>query len=557
MNPQGWVRVRRAGVRWDVREGRECELPDLSGAIWPPPGTTAVTEKKTRTVWRIPGANGRPALYLKRFRGGLCGDSVKALIFGTLARLERDRLLSVESLGLRAAVPVATGERGGVCGIGAETFLLTEEVANAVSLKERLAVADASEREALRRGFVRMLKTLADAGFVHMDPHPDNILVARPDGASPASLVLFDLGPGRFLRFRPRGMFPAPVLRMLAWAAEVYRRHLSPADRWASLSEFYAREIAEAPAKDRRRLLWRLARTVARLSREARSAHIEKRAGRVLRSGSDFVREKRPGFRIFRRREYPAEAILEAVRRHEAAPAEGAAVLKDTHRTRVTRVPGAPPLPREVLVKEKKLPGSLRRSLFYFFSYSPRLVAWVNSRRLELHGVAVPRSIGYVRTASLSTGRPRQYILEEFLAAEAADAFAHRTLRGARGTPAGRRSFLEAMGRYLRFLHDEGIFHLDLKGSNFLVEQGADGSWKFFLIDVGRVEFGPLSCAMRAFNIGQVYASFLGLFSRTEFLRGFKAYWRGDERSDAARDFLIEAIRVQRGRGSAYLAIPE
>lgn len=662
----GWAVVRRDGVRWVVREGRGGELPALPAGAWPPAGGTEVSKKKSRAVCRITASGDSPALFLKWFRSGPVEGALKSILRGSGARCEFDRLNAVLALGLEAARPVAYGERR--CGgFVREAYLLTEEIPNARRLRDLLEEGiPPADRGAIRKAMAELLRRLADAGWIHRDPHPSNFFV-QP--GNPSRLVLLDLQPGRFHRHRPPVVHRwggriwgwasaierhgAQRFRMLARAKNTYRGVVSRAEEWSFLAEFFgssepgdragaegpidgpearpwrragpagasprsdrhlARSSAPAPAlpsvpsgrgrlgeaeagilvadrRQNRQLLWSIAHEVCRLAREDRLDHLRGRAGRALRTGRQFVKETAGGLRMFRRREYPAEAIAEALRRHAEALATGKGVIKDSRRTHVTRVDGVPGLPPAVLVKEKKIPGSLRRLFLFVCGYSPGLRAWVNSRRLEAHGVPVPRSIAYVRTAPLTTLRARQWLVEEFVEGLPSDRFAASHFHGPSppsptgrggmveeagvslkdspsprggggegvGAPTGadlfpaRRGYLVALGRFVRGLHEDGIFHLDLKGGNILAARDSAG-FRFHVIDLGRVRFGEVPRNDRAFNLGQVYASLLGLFSRAEYLRGFKAYWRGDPTGARARAFLEEVFRVQRGRGSPYSA---
>lgn len=51
-------------------------------------------------------------------------------------------------------------------------------------------------------------------------------------------------------------------------------------------------------------------------------------------------------------------------------------------------------------------------------------------------------------------------------------------------------ALIDALGAYMVSLHRAGIFHRDFSPGNILVERLSDGKYKFYLVDINRMNFG-------------------------------------------------------------------
>lgn len=51
-------------------------------------------------------------------------------------------------------------------------------------------------------------------------------------------------------------------------------------------------------------------------------------------------------------------------------------------------------------------------------------------------------------------------------------------------------ALIEALGKYMVSLHRAGVFHRDFSPGNILVDRLGDGGYKFYLVDINRMEFG-------------------------------------------------------------------
>ena len=213
-----------------------------------------------------------------------------------------------------------------------------------------------------------------------------------------------------------------------------------------------------------------------------------------------------------------ARRLLAAHRR--ALDRGGHGVLKNHGRSAVTCIP----LGRRVLcVKEYRTRGWLDR-LKDLLRGSRARRAWRAAMRLLAAGVEIPEPIallerggtGFLVTRFVEHAAPlKQLLCERF---------------GGRLCPAERdakRALIRQLARWLRRLHDLGIYHDDWSAKNILaIERG--GRWAFRLLDldsIGRLK--PLTRRRRVKNLGQINDAPCGV-AATDRMRFLEAYAAGD-----------------------------
>lgn len=101
--------------------------------------------------------------------------------------------------------------------------------------------------------------------------------------------------------------------------------------------------------------------------------------------------------------------------------------------------------------------------------------------------------------------------------------------------------FLFRLARFVRRMHDRGIFHRDLKATNVLA-----GAREFAVIDVDRVRFPrEVSDRDRMFNLAQLNAAVTPPVTKTDRLRLLGFYFGRDrERWKRRRAWIAEIMRI-------------
>jgi tRNA A-37 threonylcarbamoyl transferase component Bud32 len=535
------VTLTTAGVCWRTAP----ELID-HGLLGPDglrlhPGAIIVKQGPHCTVYRIasPGLD----VHVKHYHPTDARSRARALLRTSKARSEADRAREAAARGVPTLETLAVGEAA------AGSFLATRTVDDARNLttfleEELPAFAPRRQvhvRQSLAAALGRFLARMHDAGVVHADLHPGNLLVRLRSDDEP-ELYLIDLYAVRL---------GAP----LDWPRA--RDNLVVLNRWFSL---------RATRSDRLRC-WRVywaARALpfgSPLDRDPAAREVERE---TLISNIRFwsARDRRclGGNRWFHRIRSTVAAghAVADLDRAVLAPLladpdepfrrPGVVVLKDS--------------PSSTVI-EFDLPvgGALRRVIYKRFAVTrwtdpwaalfrppPALRSYVLGHGLRQRGLPTPRPLAVWHRRRFGL-QAEGYLLTEKVA-DARELLDHaadlRRLPPAEGR-AALRDLIRQAGRLLAALHERRLSHRDLKGANLLVNAipcrvsprgAAEGtppvgpssstSRQIWFIDLvgARRQRGPLSLGRRAKNLARLYASFhgRGTLSRTDLVRFLRAY---------------------------------
>jgi tRNA A-37 threonylcarbamoyl transferase component Bud32 len=204
----------------------------------------------------------------------------------------------------------------------------------------------------------------------------------------------------------------------------------------------------------------------------------------------------------------------------QALAAGGEAVLKDGRRSAVTRVRlgGA-----ALCVKEYRYRGWLDRLKDLLRGRRARR-AWRAAARLAACGIETPQAVAVIEHAG------RGFFVTRFVdGAVGLDVLLPRRFGGALspGELAARRAMVRQLGRWLRKVHDCGLYHDDWSAKNVLAIE-RDGRWAFYLLDVESVSrVKRLTRRRRIKNLGQI-GDAPGGDSSTDPMRFLLAYAAGD-----------------------------
>ncbi len=175
--------------------------------------------------------------------------------------------------------------------------------------------------------------------------------------------------------------------------------------------------------------------------------------------------------------------------------------------------------------------GQLRSKLRTLLGFSKGRRAFYNGMRLKQVGIGCPRMLGYAERRP--TG-PAMVITELI-----SDGIRLDHWMPQQGM---QREMVRALARYIRDMHDRGVFHLDLSPRNLLIQPFAGGGYKFFLLDYEDARFTrKVRRRTRLNNLHHLHErvmEFIPLRARVRFLR---AYAREDY--PAWRDALYRLMR--------------
>jgi len=194
------------------------------------------------------------------------------------------------------------------------------------------------------------------------------------------------------------------------------------------------------------------------------------------------------------------------------------------------------------------LAGRLARRLGHLLRAAPPLREWRATHQLALRGVAAPSALALVLAAPLAAAS--SFVLLEAIAAEPVNRYVLRCCVGS-AARVRRLRLLDAVADRLRSLHERGIEHRDLKGSNLLVRE-CDTGFELFLVDLAEVRFSArVTEAHRLEALAQLNASMPLAVRRSERLRFLARYAPGTSRSQRARRFRV-VERLTRARNCVW-----
>jgi tRNA A-37 threonylcarbamoyl transferase component Bud32 len=166
------------------------------------------------------------------------------------------------------------------------------------------------------------------------------------------------------------------------------------------------------------------------------------------------------------------------------------------------------------------------------------LASWKMSRALEVRGISVPRSLGYLVLDGCN------FFLSELL-----DDSQHlNDYLSAVTDQRTKRQELNKLALWVRNIHDARIWQRDFKSNNILCRQG-----QFFMIDLEGVRIRRLTDRDRITNLAQLNASLSNAVSIKDRLRFFDYYFAGDRLTRLQRRRVYRKIwDITRTKGTAH-----
>jgi tRNA A-37 threonylcarbamoyl transferase component Bud32 len=464
----------------------------------------------------------RRAMYRQWFRRGK-------------GRNEGKRTQHLASLGVPTITPVALGERRKRKFLF-ENFLVTLGISDATPLDEfverQLPAWPEPRRSRVRQSLAEALAVMTarlhDAGLLHQDFHPGNILVRFETGADP-ELVMVDLDA---LRKTKRVTWKL-ARQNLALLDHFFWLRSSRTDRRRFLKTYLA--ARREPLPDVRRFA-RGIEAATRLWAE----RLWRRWGRRCRSSNKYfeVFARKTCWGVAARVLDPADvhALLENPDR--PFQGAGATILKDSRTTTVAEttltVQG---MPTEVIYKRFNCKKWLD-PLLALFRPSRAWRSWQAGQHLASRGIPTPRNLAFLARYRSFRSDPLCWFLphETYLITVKEEQFftlADYITEVLPGLPddarrARIRSLTGSLARLIRSLHDRSLSHRDLKAANILLKTTATAQQdELSLIDLVGVRLQhPIPSRRRAQNLARLSLSLETVpgRTRTDALAFLRAY---------------------------------
>lgn len=571
--PPHWDWAKAGEVGWWVRpEWREALIgPDgLRIDEWRAAGRlTTVKTGPHRVVYRADLPQG--TIYIKHFLIPGWREMVRQWLRRGKGRNEGRRALSLAGIGVPTITPIALGEQRKRSFLF-ENYLITPAIPDTLPLDEfvetRLPTFDAARRARIRRELAisvgELTAHLHDAGFIHQDFHPGNLLV-RLDERDRPQMAMIDLDA---LRVR-RDLTWSDARANLALLNNYFWTRCGRVDRLRFLTTYLAARKAGEPPD-----VMAFADAIERATR-AWAERLWRRWGRRCRGHNKY-------FKTFRTARAWAVASRDLSRgdirdllRDPDAPfrSPDRIVLKDSRTTTVVEI--------ALKVHGRVVPVIFKRfnrkklldPVLNLFRPSRAWRAWQNGQHLACRSVPTPQNLMVIGRASPRKWRllPHQFWAHDtYVATIKAEPsitlwdYAMRTL-AERRTQARREridALLPALARLIRTMHERSLSHRDLKAANILIEGDPEADAPVLsLIDLVGVSLEhPLPHGRRVQNLARLQVSLADVpgRTRTDSLRFLRLYlpwghtgrseWKGLWREvDAACHSKVEQNR-RRGR---------
>lgn len=537
--PPHWDWTKAGEVGWWVRPEWHESLIGPEGLRideWKAQGRLeTVKTGPQRVVYRVTLPQGM--VYVKHYLIPGWREMVRQWLRRGKGRNEGRRALSLAGIGVPTITPIALGEQRKHSFLF-ENYLVTPAIPDTLPLDEfvenKLPTLEPRRRARIRRDLAIALGELTahlhDAGFVHQDFHPGNLLVRLDEDDNPR-LAMIDLDA---LRVR-RDLTWQEARANLALLNNYFWTRCGRVDRLRFLTTYLAsRSAGNTPD------LLEFADAIERATRTW-AERLWRRWGRRCYGHNKYFKAFRSGrcWAVASR-----DLSREDVRSLMADPdapfsAPGTIPIKDSRTTTVVQV--------QMTVDGKSVPVIYKRfnrkkfldPILNLFRPSRAWRTWQNGQHLSCRSVPTPQNLMVLGQGSERKFRflPHHFSSHDtYVATIKADPsitvgdFALKVMPGL--SPAGRRERINALtpalARLIRLMHERSLSHRDLKSANILIEGDAmAASPTLSLIDLVGVSLEhPLAQSRRVQNLARLQVSLATVEgrTRTDSLRFLHAY---------------------------------
>ena len=536
-SPPEWQWVQSGDVGWWVHSDWQRSLLGAGGLRleeWRRQGRLSVVKSGPhRVVYRAELPEG--AVYIKHYLVPNFRAKLRQWFRRGKGRNEGKRSRFLDAIGVPTTTPIALGEQRKNKFL-LENYLITPEIAGAAPLDEfveqRLPDWDPQGRAKVRRevaeGLAVLTARLHDAGFVHQDFHPGNLLVRVGEDGRP-ELTIIDLDALRVCR----ELSWDDAKRNLALLNHYFWLRSERTDRSRFVREYLAARRSAPPDK----------KAFARGIEEHTKTWAEKlwrRWGKRCKGTNKYFKKMR-GKQIWAvaARSLDREEMRELLMDAEAPfRREDTAILKDSRTALVAEttmtVDGAP---TRVIFKR----FNRKKWLDPFYTYfrpSRAWQAWQAGQHMLSRAVPTPKNLAFLARTRTFWEDPLFWFLphETYLITRKAEPavtlseYARKVLPTLSAEVRRERieRITQALARLLRTLHERSLSDRDLKTANILIVGSPDGETiELEVIDlVGVRLIHPLPDHRRVQNLARLHVSLRDVQgrTRTDGLRFLRTY---------------------------------
>jgi len=529
--PPGWDWTRAGDTGWWVRpDWRDILLGDRGLKLdeWKRLGRLKVVKTGPhRAVYRVDLAEG--SIYVKHFLVPDLRAMARQWFRRGKGRNEGRRAIRLAAIGVDTIDPIALGEQRKRSFLF-ENYLITEAIPETVPLDEfveqRLPMMEphrqSKVRQALAIALADLTAHLHDAGFVHQDFHPGNVLV-RFDSEDRPHLSLIDLDALRMTR------------RLSWWAARknlallnhYFWLRCSRADRFRFL-----RTYLEARKTDIHRTRWFA--TAIEASTRLWAERLWRRWGRRCCGNNKYFKtfKAKKAWSIASRDLDRGIAKLALSDPMRLLNLPETTILKESRTTTVAEVTmPVREIPTRVIFKRFKSKKPLEW-LLNVLRPTRAWRAWQAAQHLVSRGIPTPQNLAIIERTTPFVPIPLETFLITIKAepAQTLSDYVLDTMPGLAPEPRRRaiRAITKGLARLLRVMHERSLSDRDLKAANIMIQGDPTvAEPELSLIDLVGVQLcHPIPRHRRLQNLARLQLSleFVPGRTRTDSLRFLRAY---------------------------------
>jgi len=171
---------------------------------------------------------------------------------------------------------------------------------------------------------------------------------------------------------------------------------------------------------------------------------------------------------------------------------EGETIYKSRNEIKVFDVNGI-----KINVKQYKVPIFINRIIYTFFRATKAYRAYNYAFKLLSKGIETPLPIAYM--IFKKTGLIHQCY---FISLQSP--YERNMYEFGKGSLKGRETIIQRLAQYTAQLHESGIYHKDFSPGNILFQQ-TDNEVNFLLVDINRMQFGPVSIEKGCANFARLW----------------------------------------------------
>jgi len=476
----------------------------------------------TRLIFRMESERTGKSYIIKSFKRPGCSNKVKYLF--RFSRSYQEWRVGNELIGRDIPTYPLTGY--GVSryfGFLTEDFLISREISGAEPLiswvekyilKNSLSFPEKKETIRLLALFVRRIH---DQGIFPTDLHQGNILIQTGAARTPV-FYLIDLHSVRIKR-------EVTVQNRIKNLVQLNSFRMSMTDRMRFVTSYLQEGELEGVSPED--FIQKTA-----IASMVHWRHMwKKRRKKCLRKGKEIEEWSAGPWKGMLRKDFRPYFFAMIEEKGFSFQGAGIKTLRKTSRGSVKEAAFSEGIKsRPLIVKEYKAEDFLS-SLRTMFRTSRAKRAWVNAHNLLLRGISTPLPVAFGERKRLGMLRESVLLTEKIPGAKTSALFLKElseNFSDSKKIALFKRDFLIRLARLIRWMHQTGICHGDLKASNILVTLHK-GSPFIFLVDMDGVRIrNTLKVNDVAKDLSRMRAAFSGILSQADQDYFIEIYRRGN-----------------------------